>query len=44
MIDKTGEAKAIFPTLPGMNFIEEAFLASFFPALVIHFLTSRQTD
>jgi len=39
VINKTGETEAIFPILPGMNFIEEAFLASSYPALVIHFLT-----
>lgn len=38
MINETGETEAIFPILPGMNFIEKAFLTSFFPALVIHFL------
>jgi len=41
MIDKTGETEAIFPILPGMNFVEEAFLASFFSTLVIHILTPQ---
>jgi hypothetical protein len=39
MIDKTGETEAIFPIFHGMTFIEETFLASFFPTLVIHILT-----
>ena len=39
MINKSGEAEAIFPILLGMDFIEEAFLTSFFPTLIIHILT-----
>jgi hypothetical protein len=38
MVNKSGEAEAIFPILPGMNLIEEAFLAFFFATLIIHLL------
>jgi hypothetical protein len=39
VINKTGEAEAVFPVLSGMDFMEEALLTSFFSGLFIHIPT-----